>query len=255
MTDPIQFPDNLERRAKRVLAAMVRRANGDREWIEGTIDLAIELAGAREDHGRDDRAFGRWLIDRFGDMAPSKDDRAILIRWAKEPDKVRAHLQKCESRSLRVIDPEIFPPKAPRIFRNIAKDAPPRRSAQVADPILAAAFHTDPPDPAAKEQERRERERERAAQDRARRTEEARVFAEQVAEGVKQAQEKYAKFDFNFEADTGDIGMVSKFPLTMAEYRTLMKFYHPDNKYPSDAERTAAATILTTKKYQLTGEK
>lgn len=53
--------DPLERRALRIEAAMKRRAKGDQEWIEGTIDLAVELAGAREEFTAD-QAFGGWFI-------------------------------------------------------------------------------------------------------------------------------------------------------------------------------------------------
>ena len=101
----VKMPDRLERRAQKIEAAMTRRAKGDEEWIEGTIDLAIELAGARADHGDDDRAFGRWLDGRFGDNTLQKNERSILIKEGKNPDKMRLELVKSGRQSLRMIFP------------------------------------------------------------------------------------------------------------------------------------------------------
>ena len=100
----VKIPDPLERRAQKIEAALTRRARGDGEWIEGTIELAIELTGARGDFRDNDRAFGRWLDQRFGDRAPARTNRAILIKWGADPNQIRAILEKSESRSIQIID-------------------------------------------------------------------------------------------------------------------------------------------------------
>ena len=99
----VKMPDPLERRALRIEAAMVRRdrANSEREradkdWAEATLELAVELAGARADL-RSDQAFGDWLEKQFGARAPAKTNRAILIRWGDAPEEARAILEKAES--------------------------------------------------------------------------------------------------------------------------------------------------------------
>jgi hypothetical protein len=111
----VKLPDVLERRALKIEAAMKRRAKGDTEWIEGTLELAIELAGVREDHGGNDRAFGGWLDTRFGNRAPNHQDRAALIRWGKDPAQARILMEKTESRSIQLID---------RTFTSASKDTP-----------------------------------------------------------------------------------------------------------------------------------
>jgi hypothetical protein len=100
----IKMPDRLERRAQKIEAAMARRAKGDSEWVEATLELAVELAGARADHGNDNNAFGRWLNERFGNRAPSHQDRAALIRWGKDPAQTRIMLENRETNSIRQID-------------------------------------------------------------------------------------------------------------------------------------------------------
>ena len=100
----VKMPDRLERRAQKIEAAMTRRENGDTEWIEGTIELAVELAGARADHGDDDRKFGVWLKGRFGNNQLPHQDRSILIKWGKDPGRMRVMLEKTENRSIQRID-------------------------------------------------------------------------------------------------------------------------------------------------------
>jgi hypothetical protein len=100
----IQLPDALERRAQKIEAALERRAHSKAEWIEATIELAIELAGARADFGADNNAFGKWLDDHFGEEALPHNERAILIRWGRKPDKIRPMLEGTKSQAIRVID-------------------------------------------------------------------------------------------------------------------------------------------------------
>ena len=107
----VGMPDPFERRAQRIEAAMARRAKGDEEWIEGTLELATELVGARADHGDDDRKFGIWLKGRFGSNQIPHQDRAILIREGKDLGQMRIALEKTDNRSLQ------------RIFTTNSKDA------------------------------------------------------------------------------------------------------------------------------------
>ena len=108
----VKMPDRLERRAQKIEAAMARRAKGDEEWIEGTIELAVELAGARDDHSGD-REFGRWLDGRFGDNRLPKDEQSALIQWGRDPAQTRIMLEKAETRSIQMIH---------RSFRNATKE-------------------------------------------------------------------------------------------------------------------------------------
>ena len=99
----VKMPDRLERRAQKIEAAMTRREAGDREWIEGTIELAVELAGARDDCGDDNNKFGDWLKGRFGSNRLPKTERSILIQWGKDPTMLRSVLEATESRSIQGI--------------------------------------------------------------------------------------------------------------------------------------------------------
>jgi hypothetical protein len=92
-----------EERAQRIEAAMVRRAFGEKEWIEGTIDLAVELAAARDEH-LSNIAFGAWCDQRFGEAALPRNERPILIRWGRDPHRIRAILEQSGSRSIQIIE-------------------------------------------------------------------------------------------------------------------------------------------------------
>jgi hypothetical protein len=121
----VKIPDRLERRAQKIEAAIARRTKGDAEWVVGTVELAIELAGARADHGYDDRKFGAWLDARiYGNSAIDPHERAILIRWGKNPNETRAMLENTKSRSIRVID---------RVFTGVGKSSSSRSSER--DPL------------------------------------------------------------------------------------------------------------------------
>jgi len=99
----IKFPAALERRAERIRVAMIRRDKGDQEWIEGTLDLSVELATARADFPVN-RDFGDWCADNgFGDNALPKNERAILVQWGNKPDWTRTVLEKTERRSVQFI--------------------------------------------------------------------------------------------------------------------------------------------------------
>jgi hypothetical protein len=99
----VRLPDALERRALRIEAAIKRRINGDSEWVEGTIDLAVELREARSEF-TENKQFGFWFDRCYGSAAITPHDRSILIRWGAAPDDLRAILTKEDSRSIRMID-------------------------------------------------------------------------------------------------------------------------------------------------------
>jgi hypothetical protein len=120
----VKLPDPLERRAVKIEAAIARRDKGKSEWIEGTIELAVELAGARSEFPAD-QAFGEWLESRFLSAKIPKDERAILIKWGKDLEYTRAVLEKTESRSIQGIHqnewrikqaPLPFPPPQPKLI-------------------------------------------------------------------------------------------------------------------------------------------
>lgn len=104
MNTTVKMPDILKFREQKIWAALARRNDADKNWKEATLELAIELAGARADHGKDNNKFGEWLDSRFGEKMVPKDERAILIRWGNDPDQIRALLEKTDSRSIQVID-------------------------------------------------------------------------------------------------------------------------------------------------------
>jgi hypothetical protein len=123
----LKMPDRLERRAQKIEAAMKRRENGDKEWIEGTLELAVELAGARAEL-QADQAFGKWCGSRFGTNVIPRDERAILVQWGQNPEQTRLMLEKAESHSIQMID---------RRFRSATK--PPKVSAATTPKRTAAA--------------------------------------------------------------------------------------------------------------------
>ena len=99
-------PDNiarLEQCERRIDAALDRWTVAAKDWREATLELAIELAAARAVYGDNDRAFGEWL-ERFGSRAPGATNRAVLVRWGKDPVQARALLESTESRNLQGID-------------------------------------------------------------------------------------------------------------------------------------------------------
>jgi hypothetical protein len=219
----------LEQRVPRIRDAIARRAYGMREWVEGTLDLAIELAGARDEHDGDTE-FGRWLDDRFGDKAPKKNERAILIRWGREPWRVRQILEHHESRSVRVIDIAVQATPEPR-YPNVGiaeeSEAPSEPELQIPSPEFKAAvdlekqrMSREPSTTAiplkldlgqaeqisekqlqrAREQQERERqrilqqERERAEKERRRQAEEAERARKRTEEIARERERLEAKY-------------------------------------------------------------
>ena len=98
----VKLPDQLERRAIKIEAALMRKAKNEADWIEAVIELVIELFGARTELNSN-QEFGDWFDGRFTSAGKtiSHQDRAILVRWgAATPDELRTILAQEESRSI-----------------------------------------------------------------------------------------------------------------------------------------------------------
>jgi hypothetical protein len=98
----VKLPDPLERRAVKIEAAIARRDKGKSEWIEGTLELAVELAGARDEFSAN-QAFGDWFDSRLGNVAITPHDRAALIQWGRDLDRTRKVLENTKRISYRTI--------------------------------------------------------------------------------------------------------------------------------------------------------
>jgi hypothetical protein len=57
-----------------------RQHAGAGEWVEGTVDLAVELLAALDAH-RANQDFGKWFRGRYRNSAVTPHERAVLIRW------------------------------------------------------------------------------------------------------------------------------------------------------------------------------
>lgn len=97
MTNIIQMPDSLNRRVPRIHVAHERTQHGRQEWIEGTIELAIELAAARAEFPSN-HGFGVWLAENDIDDY-TKDDRAALIGMGENIDITRRVLAETDRMS------------------------------------------------------------------------------------------------------------------------------------------------------------
>ena len=75
----------------------------DKDWAEATLELAVELAGARADL-RSDQAFGDWLEKRFGARAACQDQSRHSDQMGQCPEEARAILEKAEPLSVQVVD-------------------------------------------------------------------------------------------------------------------------------------------------------
>jgi hypothetical protein len=154
----VKLPDPLERRAVKIEAALTRRDKGKAEWVEGTIELAVELAGVRGEFPAD-QAFGEWLESRFPNARIPKNERYILIKWGNDVERTRAILETTESGSIQLIHqnewrikppvqpPLPFPPQQPKIApvpppQNTSPQPPPEPA-----PVVQRTVHK--PSPAA----------------------------------------------------------------------------------------------------------
>lgn len=97
----IQMPEPLDKIAKRIREAYERAQLGRREWIEGTIELAIDLAEARH-RFKSDREFSHWLVDAELENI-GHQDRAALINMATNIGLARIILEESQRNSWRLI--------------------------------------------------------------------------------------------------------------------------------------------------------
>ena len=111
----VKLPDTLERRALKIEAAIERQGKHDAGWVDATLELAVELAAAREDLASN-QAFSKWCEGRLHNIMKTPNERAILIQWGKDPVQARILLEKRETNSIQMIH---------RGFRNPAKTPPP----------------------------------------------------------------------------------------------------------------------------------
>lgn len=138
MTNADDRPDPL---LERISAAYTRAMNGDREWREGTLELAEALAEARARFS-DNKSFGRWLNAMPGLDDLGSDDRAALIGMGRNLDIAREILNETTRRSWRLIWlEEIKPIVEPPSSQRCDDDAPEPAAADAPEPAAAA----DPP--------------------------------------------------------------------------------------------------------------
>jgi hypothetical protein len=279
----VKLPDRLERRAQKIDAAITRRGKADADWREATLELAVELAGARADHGKNDSSFGKWLDGRFGDNVLPPKERSILIRWGNDPDQTRIILEKTESRSIQGIDltfvssnkgPPAKPapkremaqtyalaveatsgklPTAPQIARDVSVS--PCTATNVLRDIRSRRSEADGPVVFTKAQEahvnaaitRRTRELEDS-------------FSERIR---KAAQELYDKNFPDFQEELNRAHRTEKYYrklidmhqpiLTDAEFLLILACLHPDNSASNERRETAFRTFNAVK-FRLTGK-
>ena len=286
----VKLPDLLERRAQKIEAALDRQddalernAKADKDWKEATLELAIELAGAKHDL-RTTNAFGKWCDERFGDNRLSVNDRAALARWGLDPEQTRLMLAAENSRSIQMIDRRLCnATKSPRFTPGVggnktkAVHAALQANAaagiklsqkQVAQALNVSAYTVGEAVRDLKAAQSAETFTYTKAQDA---HVEARLkalskqlesdFNERVRQGVleanadylaalnqlqKEASEKWERYDNLINSHQP--------PFTETEFITILTCLHPDNS-ASKEKRDAAFKAFNAMKFQLTGKK
>ena len=284
----IKMPDQLERRAQKIDAALTRQDDAndrsdkaDEDWRAATLDLAVELAGAKAELNNNDQAFGKWCSERFGGNRIPHQDRAALVRWGANPEGTKAMLAKDNSRSIQMIDRRFTNASKPartttakreeaeasiRIHKAIHGVYPTVLEAGkvtglsriVIEPALATVKAEDRVAPTelrfTKAQDAHVEARLKARRQELEREFDARVMAEnkrqidilfpkleKIQESAKLA-EKYQRE----QLEKNDV-------FTEAEYRDLLLCTHEAN--PSEDTRQRAFMVLNAKKFQLTGKR
>ena len=97
----VQIPEPMDRIGARIDAGFARARNGDREWIEGSLEAAQGLVEARNRFS-DHIGFNRWLLDNGHDHV-NKDDRAALINMGQNPRMMCIVLEETDRRSYQLI--------------------------------------------------------------------------------------------------------------------------------------------------------
>jgi hypothetical protein len=95
--------DLLAAKAAEVHAGLALRAQGARDFVAGTLQMAAALAGARTQFPAD-RDFGAWCeANGFGPSVINAYDRSALIAFGRDPDRARPILEATERKSLKQI--------------------------------------------------------------------------------------------------------------------------------------------------------
>lgn len=105
MTDNIiAMPTPMNILADRIRIAFERTEKGRAEWIEGSLELAVNLKEGRLRCGEDDTQFGMWLVEnRLERDKLGPDNRAALINMATNIPLAHRILLESESSSWRLI--------------------------------------------------------------------------------------------------------------------------------------------------------
>jgi len=97
---PIIHDGSLEQLANEIHNGKKRAENGRQEWILGTMEVVIALSAAREKF-ISDNVFHDWLDQNKVDY--KKNDRAALIKFGEEPERIRKVLEETTRISYRTI--------------------------------------------------------------------------------------------------------------------------------------------------------
>lgn len=99
--DIVTMPLSFSKLAERIRAAFTRTEHGKQEWIEGTLELAVALAEARE-RFPNDQQFSYWLVDNDLECI-GHQHRAALINMASDLVTARIVLEETKRTSWRYI--------------------------------------------------------------------------------------------------------------------------------------------------------
>jgi len=114
----VNMPTSLEVRAKRIATICDRREKITdefrEEWVRLTLELAVELAEARERFSSNIK-FSIWLAENGLDGKLLDNDRAALINMARNFDFSRIVLQETERTSVQYIWLEEIRPRLPYV--------------------------------------------------------------------------------------------------------------------------------------------
>ena len=284
----VKMPDLLERRAQKIDAALARQDDAndrsdkaDEDWRAATLDLAVELAGAKSELNNDNQAFGKWCDGRFGDNRITINDRAALVRWGADPEGTRLMLAKENSRSIQMIDRRLCnATKTPRTTTAKREEAEASirthkavhgvyptvleagketgLSRIVIEPALATVKAEDRVAPAELRFTKAQDAHVEARLKMLSKQLEADFNARVMAENKKQIDILFPKLEKIQEsaklAEKYHREQIEKNAVfTEAEYRDLLLCTHEAN--PSEETRQRAFMVLNAKKFQLTGKR
>jgi hypothetical protein len=87
------LPDRMERIERRIKAGLARIETGDKDWIEGQIEVAVAVADTRLALPRHQQ-FGDWFDAKFPDI--NADERAAYAAMGQDPARLREILEKTD---------------------------------------------------------------------------------------------------------------------------------------------------------------